>query len=237
MTLNIIKMGENMNIFKILLAEDEYELANALSALLVHEGYEVDIASDGDSASEKINMNVYDIIVLDVMMPKKDGLSVLRELRARGNITPVLMLTAKSEIENRVEGLDSGADDYLTKPFAIKELLARIRSLLRRQDEYSPDLLKFGNIVFDRQTLELSAKNSVRLANKEAELLEYMMVNAGKSLSTDKIFLHIWNNDEQYDSQIVWLYVSFLRKKLLSISADCRIIGKKGGEFQLILDE
>lgn len=225
-----------MGNLRLLLAEDERELSRALAAVLQHEGYEVDTAYDGEMASEKIENNVYDIIVLDIMMPKKDGMEVLKGLRASGNVTPVLMLTAKSEIENRVDGLDAGADDYLTKPFAMKELLARVRSMVRRKEEYIPDTLKFGNMVFDKQTLEISSKNSIRLANKEAELLEYMIVNAGKELETGKIFEHVWKNDEKADAQIVWVYISFLRKKLLSINADSRIEGEKDGNFKLILE-
>ena len=222
---------------RLLLAEDERELSRALSAILEHEGYYVDAVYDGEEATEKIEANVYDMIILDIMMPKKDGIEVLRDLRSGGNVTPVLMLTAKSEVENRVEGLDAGADDYLTKPFAMKELLARIRSMVRRKEEYVPDRLKFGNMMFDTQTLELSSKNSIRLANKEAELLEYMIVNSGKELSTEKIFSHIWKNDEKADMEIVWVYISFLRKKLVSISADSQIVGEKNGSFSLILEK
>lgn len=225
-----------MGNLRLLLAEDERDLSRALSAILQHEGYDVDAAYDGEMASEKIESNIYDIIVLDIMMPKKDGLEVLKDLRSGGNVTPVLMLTAKSEIENRVDGLDAGADDYLTKPFAMKELLARVRSMVRRKEEYVPDTLKFGNMVFDKQTLEISSKNSIRLANKEAELLEYMIINAGKDIPTEKIFEHVWKNDEKADTQIVWVYISFLRKKLLSINADSRIEGEKDGNFKLILE-
>lgn len=220
---------------KLMLAEDERELSRALSAVMTHEGYEVDAAYDGEEASKKIETNVYDLIILDIMMPKKDGISVLRELRAIGNVTPVLMLTAKSEIENRVDGLDAGADDYLTKPFAMKELLARVRSLVRRKEEYSPNTLKFGNMIFDSRTLEISSQNSIRLANKEAELLEYLIINAGKSLTTESIFSHVWNNDETADRDIVWVYISFLRKKLLSINANSSILGEKDGNFTLVL--
>ena len=225
-----------MGNLRLLLAEDERDLSRALSAILQHEGYDVDAAYDGEMASEKIESNIYDIIVLDIMMPKKDGMEVLKDLRSGGNVTPVLMLTAKSEIENRVDGLDAGADDYLTKPFAMKELLARVRSMVRRKEEYVPDTLKFGNMVFDKQTLEISSKNSIRLANKEAELLEYMIINAGKDIPTEKIFEHVWKNDEKADTQIVWVYISFLRKKLLSINADSRIEGEKDGKFKLILE-
>ena len=227
---------KNMDKIRLLLAEDERDLSRALTAILMHEGYDVDPAYDGEMATEKINLNAYDLIVLDIMMPKKDGMEVLKDLRAMGNITPVLMLTAKAEIENRVDGLDAGADDYLTKPFAMKELLARVRSMVRRREEYLPDRMKFGNMVFDTQTLEISSKNSIRLANKEAELLEYMIINAGKELSTESIFSHVWKNEEKADHQIVWVYISFLRKKLLSINADCRIAGEKDGSYMLLSD-
>lgn len=226
-----------MNNLKILLAEDEKELSRALQAVLKHEGYDIDAAYDGEEASNLAKNNVYDAAVLDIMMPKKDGITVLKEMRSNGDITPVLMLTAKAEIENRVDGLDAGADDYLTKPFAMKELLARLRSMTRRREQYSPDKLKFGNTVFDTNTLELSSVNSIRLANKEAELLEYMIHNAGKTLSTECIFDHVWLNDKDADKEIVWVYISFLRKKLDSVNADSTIEGEKDGSFVLKLIE
>ena len=224
-----------MNSVKLLLAEDEKELSRALQAILAHEGYKVDPAYDGEEAASLINENVYDAAVLDIMMPKKDGISVLKEMRARGDVTPVLMLTAKAEIENRVDGLDAGADDYLTKPFAMKELLARIRSMTRRREQYTPNKLTFGNTVFDTTTLELSSVNSIRLANKEAELLEFLIVNANKSLSTETIFEHVWSDDKDADKEIVWVYISFLRKKLASVNADSSIEGEKDGSFVLKL--
>ena len=217
---------------KILLAEDERELSRALRAIIEHEGYEVDPAYDGEEAGELIQRNIYDIIILDIMMPKKDGITVLKELRDRGDVTPVLMLTAKSEIENRVEGLDAGADDYLTKPFAMKELLARIRSMARRNTGFNQGKLSFGNITFDKEILELSGTNSIRLSNKEAELLTYFMLNAEKECGTEELFEHIWR-EEEAENQVVWIYVSYLRKKLASVNADSIISGEKGGPYRL----
>ena len=218
---------------KLLLAEDERELSKALVAVMKHEGYEVDAAYDGQEAIELAANNAYDVMVLDIMMPKADGIEVLRSVRSHGDVTPVIMLTAKAEIENRVEGLDAGADDYLTKPFAMKELMARLRSLTRRKDSYTPTKLTLGNVTLDTESLEMASSNSIRLANKEAELLELLMLNPGKHFETRELFEHVWRGESGAKSEVVWMYVSFLRKKLESIDANIVINGERSGEFWL----
>lgn len=218
---------------KLLLAEDEKELARALAAVITLQGYDVIQVFDGEQASAELSEHAFDVAVLDIMMPKKDGMQVLRDMRAAGDNTPVLMLTAKAEVENRVEGLDAGANDYLTKPFAMKELLARIR-VLTRNTEKTHEALVFGNVKLDIEKQELSCTNSIRLASKEAELMTYFMRNPGKELSTQTIFEHIWKDDKDVTDEVVWMYVSFLRKKLESVSADVVITGEKNGSFILV---
>ena len=218
---------------RVLLAEDEEELSRALCAVLKHEGMEVDAVYNGQDAMEKAESSTYDCMIFDVMMPVMDGITALKSIRAEGNLTPVIMLTAKSEIDDRVEGLDAGADDYLTKPFAMKELLARLRSMTRRQESFTPTTLSLGCVTLDTKEQELSGKNAIRLANKETRLMEYLMLNAGKELSTDNIFLHIWKDEEDAEKEIVWVYISYLRQKLMSINADIGIEGDKGGSFVL----
>ncbi|MBO6133481.1 MAG: response regulator transcription factor [Lachnospiraceae bacterium] len=220
---------------KILLAEDEAELSRALKTIIEHEGFLVDLSSDGEEAESKAKENIYDCIILDIMMPKKNGIDVLRGIRSRGDRTPVLMLTAKAEIEDRVEGLDSGADDYLTKPFAMKELLARIRSMTRRSASYNQKKLSFGNACLDMEIFELKSINSIRLANKEAELLSYLVQNRSKDCTEDELFEHIWNGNEEIDQGIVWVYVSYLKKKLQAVKADSEITGDRKGPYKLIL--
>ncbi len=218
---------------KVLLAEDEEELSRALVAVLKHEKIETDAVFNGKQALEKAASSTYDCIIFDVMMPVMDGITALKELRSRGDLTPVIMLTAKSEIDDRVEGLDAGADDYLTKPFAMKELLARLRSMTRRKDSFTPTTLSLGSVTLDTEEQELSAKNAIRLANKETRLMEYLMLNAGKELSTENVFTHVWKDDKEADVEIVWVYISYLRQKLMSINADIGIEGDKGGSFVL----
>ncbi|MDD6789358.1 MAG: response regulator transcription factor [Lachnospira sp.] len=220
---------------KLLLAEDERELSRALMAVLKLQGCETDPAYDGEEAYRLAHSNIYDVMIFDIMMPKKDGITLLKQLRAEGNHTPVLLLTAKAEIENRVEGLDSGADDYLTKPFAMKELLARIRSLARRSSEsYNPSRLQLGSVTLDTENLELKSETSVRLGSKEAELLEYFMQNPDKEIATEDLLKHVWREDEEKDPEIVWVYVSYLRKKLQWVGADLEIEGEHGGSFKLV---
>lgn len=221
---------KNMN--RILIAEDTPDMNRVLSAVLQHEGYEVDSVFDGMEASSRLRNNVYDAAVLDIMMPKKDGLEVLADLRAEGNDVPVLLLTAKSEIDDRVTGLDAGADDYLTKPFAMKELLARIRTMTRRTRPGSGEL-RAGNVTLDTGRFELRAENAVRLSIKEFELMQILMKNPSRPLETAYLLQHVWADEGSADADTVWLYISYLRNKLASVAADVRLEGTHGGSFSL----
>ena len=218
---------------RILLAEDEKELSRALTAILEHSKYAVDAVYDGQAAVEQAGNNAYDAMIFDIMMPKLDGIEALKQIRAGGNYTPVLLLTAKAEIDDRVTGLDAGADDYLTKPFAMKELLARLRSMTRRAADYSPKVLKIGSVTLDTEEQSISCENSIRLANKETKLLEFFMMNSGKALSTEEIFHHIWGSAEPVNAKVVFMYVSFLNSKLSAINADIMIIGGENSDYTL----
>lgn len=220
---------------KLLLAEDTADLNKAVSTVLEHYHYEVDSAYDGAQAEALIGANVYDVIILDIMMPKVDGLTVLKHMRENGDHTPVLLLTAKAEIDDRVAGLDSGADDYLTKPFAMKELLARIRSLSRRSDDYNTQELSFGNMVLKPEQEVLVSQNSINLSHRECQLLGLLM-QSKKPLDSTYLAEKIWKN-ESASSDTVWLYISYLKGKIASINADVKIIGEKGGSFQLLINE
>jgi DNA-binding response OmpR family regulator len=218
---------------KILLAEDTADMNRVLTAALTHEGYDVDSAYDGEEALEYVKANGYDAMVLDIMMPKKDGLQVLRELRESNIVTPVLLLTAKAEVDDRVAGLDAGADDYLVKPFAMKELLARVRAMTRRKTEYAAKKLQFGDFALDDESFELSCENSVRLSVKEFELLQVLIVNQNHEVSTQYLLEHVWEGIEEAAADTVWLYVSYLRGKLSSIASSVKILGERGGSFRL----
>jgi DNA-binding response OmpR family regulator len=216
----------------ILLAEDEKAMSMAVSAVLNHSGYNVDPAYDGQEAVEKAQNHPYDCMIFDVMMPRKDGITALQELRQSGNTTPVILLTAKSEVDDKISGLDAGADDYLTKPFAMGELLARIRSMVRRNQKDS-EALHQGSVTLKVGEGELSCKSAVRLSAKETQLMKVLMMNPDKECSTEMLFDRVWDKDEQSDSGIVWIYVSYLREKLNAIGGDLRIDGKRGGSFKL----
>lgn len=218
---------------KLLLAEDEKAMSMALVAVLEHSGYEVDAVYDGMAAVEKGSSNTYDCMIFDIMMPKLDGIGALKKLRSSGDTTPVIMLTAKAEVDDRIAGLDAGADDYLTKPFAMAELLARIRSMTRRSTTFTPTKLTAGNVSLNVEEQELSCQNAIRLANKETKLMKFFMLNMGKSVSTETIFSHVWKDEEDVTEDIVWIYVSYLREKLTAIQADIQIIGEKNGTFLL----
>lgn len=217
---------------KLLLAEDEKDLSAALVAVLRHSGYEVDPVYDGGAAVAAAGRAAYDAMVFDIMMPVLDGVSALKEIRAAGNLTPVILLTAKSEVEDRIEGLDAGADDYLAKPFAMGELLARLRSLTRRAGVGAAPKVTIGHVTLDLESQALIAQSSVRLASKEAQLMQYLMENAGKSVSTDEIFERVWHGEDA-DRAVVWLYISYLRQKLVAIHGGLSIAGEEGGSFVL----
>lgn len=211
---------------KLLLAEDEVELSNALVAILRHNHYTVDAVYDGQAAIDYLLVEEYDGVILDIMMPKKSGIEVIKELRESGNNVPVLFLTAKSEIDDRVLGLDLGADDYLTKPFAMKELLARIRSITRRKTENATTVLKYGNINLDQTTATLSGDdtdNSIRLTNKEFQMMEMFLSSPETIISVDRLFERIWGYDSDTETNVVWVNISTLRKRLTSLNADIRI--------------
>ncbi len=218
---------------KLLLAEDTRDLNRALSMVLAHENYEVDSVYDGEEALAHIRSESYDGIILDIMMPKMSGLEVLTEIRKINIVTPVLLLTAKAEVDDRVAGLDAGADDYLTKPFAMKELLARIRSMTRRKTEYSARRLTIGDTTLDSENLELTSSNSVRLSNKEFELMQALMLNSGRDLDTEYLLDHVWANEPTAQQDTVWLYISYLRGKLTAIDSSAVIVGDRGGSYRL----
>lgn len=219
---------------KLLLAEDTRDLNRALTAVLKHQSYEVDSVYDGEEALAHILKGSYDGIILDIMMPKMSGLDVLTAIRGKNIVTPVLLLTAKAEVDDRVAGLDAGADDYLTKPFAMKELLARIRSMTRRRTGYASDEMRFEDIVLNAENFELSAINSVRLSTKEFELMQTLIVNAGRELDTDYLLSHVWEKEPEAPADTVWLYISYLRGKLLAIDSRTAIRGERGGSFRLV---
>lgn len=225
---------ERMVTVRLLLAEDEKELSKALCAVLKHNNYSVDPVYNGQDALDYGLCENYDGIILDIMMPKMDGLEVLRRLRENGISTPVIFLTAKSEIEDRITGLDTGADDYLTKPFNMGELLARLRALTRRKSEYSPNLLTFGNISLNRETFELtSGEASVRLGNKEFQMMEMLLSNPARLISTEQFMERIWGYETEAEINVVWVYISYLRKKLSSLNASVEIKAVRGVGYTL----
>lgn len=209
---------------RLLLAEDEKELSKALTAILKHNGYSVDAVYNGKDALDYLLGGDYDCAILDIMMPLLDGISVLKGIRHDGLDLPVIMLTAKSEIDDRVFGLDSGADDYVTKPFVAKELIARIRAVTRRKSETESPNLTFENITLNRSTCGLSSdKASVRLANKEYQMLEMFMSNPRQIISPDRFMEKIWGLDSDTEQNVVWVYISYLRKKLAKVGANVQI--------------
>lgn len=209
---------------RLLLAEDERELSNALVTILKHSNYSVDAVYNGADALDYLEMGLYDGVILDIMMPRVDGIEVLRRLRAAGNAVPVLLLTAKSEVDDRVLGLDCGADDYLTKPFATRELLARIRAMTRRRTENASPVLTVRNLTLNRSTFELSTeKGSLRLANREYQMIEMMMENPGQVIPVERFMEKIWGYDSDAETNVVWVYISCLRKKLHLLNAQVQI--------------
>ena len=219
---------------RLLLAEDEKELSKALCAILKHNNFSVDAVYDGQDAFDYGLDENYDGIILDIMMPKMNGIEVLRRLRENGVSTPIIMLTAKSEVEDKIHGLDAGADDYLTKPFNMGELLARVRALTRRKSEFSPNVISFGNITLNRETFELSCgKEAIRLGNKEFQMMEMLISNSGRLISTEQFMEHIWGYETEAEINVVWVYISYLRKKLLNLNADVEIKAVRGVGYTL----
>ncbi|MBR4474760.1 MAG: response regulator transcription factor [Oscillospiraceae bacterium] len=219
---------------RLLYAEDEKSLARAVSTLLTKNNYSVDVVHDGQDALDYLETGNYDGVILDVMMPKKDGFEVLQAMRARGDFTPVLLLTARSEIDDRVSGLDLGANDYLTKPFDMKELLARIRAMTRVLSVQTNKTLSRGNVTLDCSSYDLSGPNgSYKLAGKEYQMLEMLMRNPRKLISAETFMDRIWGFDSEAETNIVWVYISTLRKKLKAIGADVEIKAQRGVGYYL----
>ena len=219
---------------KLLYAEDEKNMSEAVVDILTFHKYQVDAVYDGETALSYANAEPYDGIILDIMMPGLSGLEVLKKLRESGCHTPILLLTAKSEIEDRIQGLDLGADDYLPKPFAMGELLARIRAMLRRREEFTPDILTCGNLSLNQQSYELSCNNkSVVLPKLEYQLMEVLMLNQGIYLSSEKLLTKVWGYDTDAELGIVWVYISYLRKRLSLLHANAAIKVKRNVGYTL----
>ncbi len=219
---------------RLLLAEDEKEMAHALEAVFTHNHYSVDVVYNGIDAADWAESGNYDGIILDIMMPGKSGLEVLSELRKKGNNVPVLLLTAKGEIEDRVTGLDLGADDYLTKPFAMKELLARIRAMTRRKGEVSSNTLEFAGLTLSRETFDLGYQSEViHLGNREYQMMEMLIANPGALISVEQFMEKIWGYDTDVEMNVVWVYISYLRKKLQALQAPVAIRAVRGLGYKL----
>jgi DNA-binding response OmpR family regulator len=224
---------------RILIVEDEIPLAEAVSHILKKQNYSVDMVHDGEAGLDCGLSEIYDLIILDIMLPKMDGLTILKNLRSEKILTPVLLLTAKGEIEDRVIGLDSGADDYLPKPFATEELLARIRALSRRKGEVvATDELKFGDITLNHDTLLLTNKDKeIKLTLREADLLEFLILRNGLIASKELIIEKLWGFDSEAEHNNVEVYISFLRKKLAYLKSNTGIITTRGVGYALEVKE
>lgn len=223
---------------RLLLAEDEKSLSKALTAILEHNKYSVDPVYDGEDALYYIENGEYDGAILDIMMPKMDGIEVLKRLREEGNLIPVIMLTAKSELDDKILGLDSGANDYMTKPFEPAELLARIRAMTRTKTSQADSVLKLGNITLDRTSFKLAGPSGdFTLANKEFQVMELLMKEPGKIISTEILMDKVWGYDSDADINVVWVYISYLRKKLKSIGADVEIKAKRNSGYYISTEE
>ena len=219
---------------RILVAEDDQRLLKSLLYILKANHFLADGVSNGIDALEYAGTGEYDSLGLDTMMPGLDGIRVLKSLRERGITTPALFLTARTEISQRVEGLDAGADDYLPKPFSTPELLARLRAMLRRKDNYTPDLLTFHGVVLNRSTYEVSCgERTQKLGGKEFQVLDMMMRNPHIILSTERFMTHIWGWDTDVDTSVIWVHISNLRKKLNAIQAPVRIRFVRGVGYVL----
>ena len=220
---------------RILFAEDERSLSRAVTALLEKNNYSVDPVYDGEEALAYLEAGNYDAVIMDIMMPKVDGLEALRRLRQQGNAIPVLLLTAKSEVADKVTGLDMGANDYLTKPFSTAELLARIRAMTRSQTGGQvTSRLTLGNITLDQATFELSSPHgSFRLANKEYQMMELLLRNPRQLIPTERFLERIWGYDSEVELNVVWVYISYLRKKLAALKADIQIKATRNAGYSL----
>lgn len=221
---------------KILIADDELNLRTMLAAHLKHAGYEVTAVSDGEEAVKATSEDTFDVMVFDIMMPNKDGVEALKEIRKKGILTPVILSTAKGDVEDRITGLDAGADDYLTKPFSMGELLARIRAAARRGAQTQPQVpavITVSNVSLNKASAELSAVNSISLAAKEMKLFELLASNQGRSYTGDELFGKIWSDEPGTSPKVVEMYISYLRNKLLAVGALCTITGDTDSGYML----
>ena len=221
---------------KLLYAEDERPLSEAVVDILTYHNYLVDAVYNGEDAYDYALSGGYDGIILDIMMPKRDGIEVLSTLRKNGCKTPILLLTAKTQIDDRIRGLDAGADDYLPKPFDMGELLARVRAMLRRREEFHPDMLTFGDLSLNTQSGTLSCRDTeFALPKQEYRLMEQLMVNRGIFLSSEDLLTRAWGSNAEVDINSVWLYISYLRKRLTAMKSSAEIVSKRNIGYRLEL--
>jgi len=219
---------------RLLVAEDDPKLLKSLKHIFEQNNYLVDSVSDGTDALAYAETEEYDGLVLDIMMPGLDGVQVLRQLRAQGISTPTLFLTAKAEVYQRVEGLDAGADDYLPKPFSANELLARVRAMLRRKDNYIPDILRVGDFTLNRSTYEIEYRGKINaLSGREFQIMEILMERPGFIVSIDELMAHIWGFESDVEISVVWVHLSNIRKKLTAMNAPIEIRFIKGAGYKL----
>ncbi len=219
---------------KILVADDEKDLARAIGMILKYSNYEVDIVENGKQALEKAKENNYDAMILDIMMPEMDGIQALKEMRKNHIKTPILFLTAKSQVDDKVEGLDAGANDYLTKPFDQKELLARVRALMRIKEE-GKEKYRIGNLVFNKENSEISSeKASLHLNHKECEVMEFLVNNQERTIDKQELEKRVWANEEKNEN-IVTMYIAFLQDKFSALGANIRINDKNGYVLEKIV--
>lgn len=217
----------------ILVAEDQADLSRLLKIAIEHEGFSVDIANNGQEAVDLAAQNAYDVMILDIMMPVKDGITALKEIRQAGDDSYIIMLTAMSEIDDRVNGLDAGADDYMTKPYSIKELMARLRTLDRREKQYDQPFLKYGDLTLDPDEQRIESHNSISLSGKETKLLAIFMSNPDKAIPSQQLLNTVWDDDDQAEPADLWIYISYLRQKLQSVHAHVQLLGDQAGPFTL----
>ena len=223
---------------KLLYAEDEPGLSEAVVDILTYYKYQVDAVDNGTDAYDYAKAEPYDGIILDVMMPGMSGLEVLQKLRQEGCRTPIMLLTAKAEIEDRVVGLDLGADDYLPKPFAMKELLARVRAMLRRREEYTPNVLTCGDLALNQQDYTLSSPtDSVVLPKLEYRMMEALMLHQDGYLSTEELLMKVWGYDTEAEPGVVWVYLSYLRKRFAALQSKVTIQAKRSVGYRLDQEE
>lgn len=219
---------------RLLYAEDEVSMSEAVTEILTYHKYTVDAVYDGEEALQYAMTEKYDGIILDIMMPKLNGIEVLSRLRNSGCKTPILLLTAKSAVGDRIKGLNMGADDYLPKPFVMGELLARIRAMLRRREDFTPDIIRYGNIYLNMQNFELGTDTqSFTLPKTEYKIMELLMLNKGIYVSAEDMLTKVWGYDTDADTNNVWVYISYLRKRLVALNANIEIKAKRGVGYTL----